>query len=117
MIASKINLYILSFNKYTLTHDVLSLNQDNLDLPSIDIEPKDNQSLETLLSLLFENYIDLSSSFIQFKLCDAFLINNNLVLTYFCVVPFLTRTKNSFFISSKDYANNTKNLPNILRSF
>lgn len=115
MIAPIVNLYILVFNKLKLTHDIVSLKNDTLKLPSVLIENKNNESLEQIISNLFESYVDLSGSFVRYKLCDASLFDSNLILSYFCIVPFGTKIKNSFLISSKDYEHYTKTLPNILR--
>lgn len=114
MITAKLNLYILIFNKHKLNHDILSIEENFLKTPSVIINDND-ESLEQVSSSLFESYVDLSGSFVRYKLCDASLVNKILVLSYFCVVPFGTKIKNSFLVSSQDYANYTKTLPNILR--
>lgn len=113
MIKAKASLYVLMFNKHTLVHDVLSLKNDALVVPAKDIDQ--NRSLEDTVSEIFESIVDLSRAYARYKLCDANIIEETLVLSYFCTVPFSTKTKNSFLLPAKDYENYSPNLHKIIR--
>lgn len=112
MIKASAKLYILIFNKHTLEHDVVSLSKNSLVIPTVDVSIE--TSLQEQLSILFESCIDLSRVYAKYKLYDAEIIDRTLVLSYMCLLPFSTSIKNSFIISSKNYANYSPNLQKII---
>lgn len=115
MIKAKVSLYVLIFNKHTLMHDVLSLKDDSLVIPAKDID--ETKSIEDTVSEIFESIVDLSRVYAKYKLCDATINEDTLVLSYFCIMPFGTKTKNSFLLPSKNYENYSPNLQKIIRLF
>lgn len=115
MIKAKVSLYVLIFNKHTLMHDVLSLKEDLLVIPAKDID--ETKSIEDTVSEIFESIVDLSRTYAKYKLCDATIVDQTLVLSYFCILPFGTKIKNSFLLPSKNYENYSPNLQKIIRLF
>lgn len=114
MIKAKTNLYILIFNKQTLEYDIVSNDNHIFMIPYIDI---DNQrSLDNILEKLFEECIDLSSKYATFRLIDAEIIKEQLVLSYFTILPFGTKLKNSsHLLPCKTYEKYSANLQKIIR--
>ena len=115
MIKATASLYILIFNKHSMMHDVVSLKEESLVVPTIEISV--DKSLDDTLSNLFESVVDLSRTYARYKLCDASVINDTLSLAYFCVLPFGTRIKNAFLLPSKNYENYSPNLQKIIKLF
>jgi len=112
MITATLNLYILSFNKITLEYDVLSLDPTAFRPPSEKLDG--TKSLDSIVCKLIENHIEISSSFINYKLSDAEVINNELILSYYCFIPFNTNINNCFSFSLNNHAINCKNLKKII---
>lgn len=116
MIIPKIKLYILLFNKITLSHDIVSISDSSLVIPTIDItEIKQDIKIEDILSRLFESYVDLSAKFINYKLFDVNFYKSDLIISYMCFVPFGTNIKNAVLLSTKNNEYFTQNLQNIIQ--
>jgi hypothetical protein len=112
MITAILNLYILSFNKQTLDYEILSLDQDRINPLTSLIE--NQKSLDEIIISLIEKHLEVSSSFINYKLSDADIINDKLVLSYYCLIPFNIRVKECFTLPINDYAIYSKNLKKIV---
>lgn len=112
MIKASARLYILIFNKHTLEHDIVSLSKNFLSIPSVELTSEN--SLQNSLSVLFESCVDLSAAYAKYKLYDAEIINETLVLSYMCLLPFSTTIKNSHLIPAKEYANYSPNLQKVI---
>lgn len=100
MITAKVELYILALNKKTLSFDIVSLDKDNLVLPSQNLE-KDSDINSTICSL-FETYVDMSSTYCKYRLCDV-SNQDNLIISYLILLPFGTSFKNCHILPSKQY--------------
>lgn len=112
MITATLNLYILSFNKQTLEYDILSLDQEDLKPLSASIESQ--KSLDEMVVSLIEKHLDISASFINYKLSDADIVNDELVLSYYCLIPFNIQTRDCFSVPINNYAIYSKNLKKII---
>lgn len=112
MIKASARLYILILNKKTLEHDIVSTNRESLNIPSIDVST--DSTIKNLLSKLFESHIDMSAEYAKYKLYDAEIVGDSLVLSYACFLPFATQIKNSYLLNSKQYAHYSPNLQKVI---
>ena len=112
MIKASAKLYVLILNKHTLEHDIVSLSKSSLSIPSVNLTSEN--SLQDSLSILFESCVDLSAAYAKYKLYDAEIINETLILSYMCLLPFSTTIKNSHLMPAKQYANYSPNLQKII---
>jgi hypothetical protein len=112
MITARLDLYILNFNKQTLEYNVLSLDQDNL--KPLNEFINNQKSLDEIIISLIEKYLDISASYINYKLSDADVINDTLILSYYCLIPFGIQNKDCFSIPINNYAIYSKNLKKII---
>lgn len=115
MINAEINLAIFSLNKISLQYDVVSLDKHYLVVPNLTLD----KNLEMIGSVnrLFETVVDLSSDYIKCKLYDANILNEKLILSYFCMIPFGTRLKNSYFLPIKEHENYQTNFSKVIQYF
>lgn len=115
MIKTEVNLYILLLNRQTAEYQIVSLDNHIPIIPKSELNSS-TSDLHTVLYTMFERYVDLSSSFIDFKLSDAMIINGTLNLIYYCLVSHSTKLKQSFLINSISYAPYIPNLTKILNT-
>jgi protein-arginine kinase len=114
MIKTKILLYILLFNKTSLEFEVVSLEKNKLVVPECYVDSEEN--VEKQIKDIFEKYVDLSSEFTSFILNDVFIENKELIIQYYCLIPYGVETKNSNPIKINAQETNSNNLRKVLLS-
>lgn len=95
MIKCKVNLYVIIFNKTTLSYDVVSLKEHTICPISDTLET--NKDVNILLTEMFERYVELQSSFVSFVLSDI-ANSDKLDINYYCLVPYNTIINNSYLV-------------------
>jgi len=90
MIPCQINLYILVHNKTNWKYEIVSLSDNNIVIPSIDINS--NDSIIDLLKKLFEQCVDFDSFFANFILSDV-TNKDKLIIHYYCLMHYSIVTK------------------------
>lgn len=114
MIKAKVNLYLLILNKESLKYDIVSKDKKKIVIPSFEINKEINLIDE--IRKEFENNVQLSSRFVSFVLSDAFVENQELIIEYYCLVPYMTNLKNSYLLSTDVQKNYSKNILKVLQS-
>lgn len=93
---SLLNLYILCFNKISQDYDIVSTQPETF--APIECEVSVSEPIYSSLHRIFYNYIKLDSSFINFILSDVSIIEEKLIISYYCWIPFETKIQKSFLI-------------------
>lgn len=114
MFKNSIYLYILKFNKSTLRYELLSINNAKIVLPNYIIESGD-QSTEDIVYSILKKYLLIDPKFINYKLSDIEINNDELNIYYYALIPFNTPCYNSYFIELYNEIYYPKNLSKIIR--
>lgn len=96
MIQCNVYLYILIFNKQTLTYEILSIDKDRCVIPHKTLIS--NIEIHSVLEDIFKHHVDLEPFYTNFVLAD--IINEDtLSVNYFCLVPYATKIKQGHLLS------------------
>jgi hypothetical protein len=114
MIKSTLNLIVLILDDTQFEYNILSLNEDKIVLPSLEIiEYLDiDKSVKHILSSYIKDDI---AQYVNYKFIDID-ITDQLNIYYHCFITFNTKIQNSYKISIKKYENNLPNIQKILKS-
>jgi hypothetical protein len=114
MIQSIIELYCIYFDNQNNDIFILSLDNDKLTLPSIEVNPK--SSISELLNILIEDVSRLSAQYYKFIHMEPRISDSKLILSYCVVIPHNTEinTDKYYEISTKQYAYNSEILRKII---
>lgn len=89
---TNIILYVLYFDKVKLKYKILSQDPSVLIAPSHKIE-NTNSSIDEILDSIINKYINVSPQYIECKLSDVEIKQNEINIYYYCLVPFLVEHK------------------------
>ena len=114
MIAVQINLYILIYNRNNQDFDVLSLDPDRLEIPSIEVLDTTNNIKSYLDNLLSNHIIQYDTQ--QYRLLNNIIIHDTYNSIYFCILPENCDVKNNIHrLPIKNYAIYSPNIQKIIR--
>lgn len=99
MIKSQLDLVILVLDARTNRYKILSTKEDELDLPSIDIEI--NLDVESCLSHLLSVYVEKNDSYHNFKLTDISL-SDVLKIYHMVFITYECNLQDSFLLDIKE---------------
>lgn len=112
-IKAKIILYIIVPNIEEMSYDILSEHPDRFE-PCFEYV-NDELDLDTQVDNLYGKYTALSSSYVKFINFRPYIKNNELVLPYYCIIPYNSyEFKNSYLISYNKHANSIPDIRKII---
>lgn len=110
---SKIILFMISFNKISMSYDLLSEHPERYSECSRYINGE--SSLEDQIKSLFMSYLDLSTEYIKFLHLSPYILDHELILPIYCLIPYNSyEFKNCYKIPCKQYVEAIPDLRKIL---
>lgn len=110
---SKIILYMLYFNRDSMTYDLLSEHPERFEECSAEIN--NNDDLRSQLENLYSRYLDLHPDYIKFVHMEPTIEDGVIAIQYYCIIPYNDHEiKNSYKLPSDIYAQFIPNLRKIL---
>jgi hypothetical protein len=95
MIKCTVELYCILFDRDKQKYQVLSTHSEKFIPPTEDIN-EDSNDVYSLLANLIEKYILISADYIKFIHLEPILRNKNVVLSYFCLIPYNIETRECY---------------------
>jgi hypothetical protein len=99
-----VELYCIVLDRDTQKYQTLSKHSEKFIVLSDEIK-EDTNSLNFILSKLIENYISISSDYIKFIHLEPRIENKNVILSYFCWIPYNIELKNCYKLYTEDLVN------------
>lgn len=114
MMKSLLNIFPLILNEKSFKYEVLSLSEDTISLPYIELSSYQNIE-DSLVHLLGLHIGENAAKSVNYKLSDI-LVLDQVHIFYIVFVPFRPELKNSFTLPISTYETNLPNIQKIIKS-
>lgn len=108
-----LNLVPLILNDKSFKYEILSLTNDSIIIPNIELRPY--QDIQETLQHIVSLYTTETVIPINYRLSDI-SIEDNVNIYYYALIPFSIPIKNAYLLPSTEYNVHLPNLQKILRS-
>jgi len=102
MIKCILEIYCIILDREKQKYQVLSSHSEKLIVLSHDIDENTND-INIALSELLENYISISADYIKFVHLEPRIENKNIVIPYFCLIPYNIELKNCYKLYTENF--------------
>lgn len=85
-VKAKLVLYLIILNKRSLSYEIISEHPDRYEECSAIIDS--TTDLDTQIDNLYSQYIDLNPEYVRFINLKPYVINNELVVPFYTIIPY-----------------------------